>query len=578
MTIEQYQNISNSEIKQLESLPNSHRPNVKAFLRYKGINWIGCRQGMYRIQNDDTHFLDEWQGQEIIAIGQSKEGVLVATSEDKHSIYQCDMDGKKVLSLPYLLDDTPTCLFQTSNILVGGKHNLYKLSKDSWSPCLSDEHAGEIGWIRKDKEILFTSVLKGNLDQCPRLLISKDDGATWESVWIGTLGDRIQSANLDKIICKWTGDQVNPSLLQRPILASHICEDGRIAFVQNSTLTIVDQTNSEIFRLCNDLISRTFWITIEGERAIIAGEQGIHTINMNTGTIRDMTANSDGPKHAGRIKRIWNIGDDRFLACATYGTFISCDGGDSWNSIKGAYDVLHVRRLFRAKNERIYLATQDSIFVSSDMGQNWKAVKWNGNGLDYGKLSGIAVVSEKLIWGGEHGLYIGKFMTEEPSRYIEAIGKRKIEDVIAIDDNNVIVLCNDGAIFSLDATIEEAKLLIQLPFTDGKTIIKYGNDFLILGKKTIQRVHSNQVFQIRTPDEYYDDYHYSFNKTHIIAFNDSCAWIGSIRNLKWTQLNVWLDKMKKPDVALSSEGKYAILTDGYRLWRIRFSHDQLDRS
>jgi len=560
---------------QLSSLPYVHRPDVKAFYCNSDLIWAGCRLGLYRIESGKANFLACWDGKEIMAIGPSGEGVIVAWKKDGiWTISRCNKDGIPFSSVLPPAGDEPTCVFDMKNTLwMGGKNNLYRYCANIWESCLSQELAGQIDWIRGDYERLEVAVLKTKIDGYPRILESNDNGINWKILWTGQQNDRIRAVVDGRIICKWTGDQTKPSLLSKPIMAVTCFNDWRIAKIQESTLIVADKNRSELYRFQHDVFSRALYIANHCGRIIIAGEQGIYSVDMANNIIADMTeSTSDDIKFVGRIKHIWNIGENRFIACATYGTFVTADRGNTWLSISGALDILHVRRMFRSPEGKVFLATRDGIFSSSDGGIIWESLNWNGNGLEYDKLSGIAVLCQKIVWGGKRGLFIQK-IGEQLSCKLKSIGDERIEEIVPDGDRQLLVLCHGGSVFSLDIISETTQLTARFPFPDGRTLIRDNDRLLVFGRKNIQQYRDGVYSRIETPEDG-NLYSFALGNRHVLAFDESRAWIAQIADFKWNPVKEWPENMGKPEAVMAPDGSYAIFTDCHRLWRINFTTDK----
>lgn len=549
-------------------LPDAHRPDIKSFLAHGDVIWAGSRQGLYRIAPAAVVFLPEWEHQgEIMALGPANDGLWVAHRKDgTWRLSACGSDGRRGTSWLFT-DDEPASLAEIRGALwVGGKSNLYRLQEGSWFSCLPDALAGQVDWIREIDGRLAVAILKGTADGCPHLLFG--DGSRWETAWSGAPGDRIRAADGQRILCKWTGDQNHPALQAKPILAAAFLANGARALLQASSLVLMDRDGRETFRLRDDRFSRGLWLAPLGHQIAIAGEQGLHALDLDSRQWTDLTAQGDGPRHAARIKHVWSTGPHRFLLCATHGVFCTTDAGDSWHRAKGAPDILHARRLFRAADGSHILATRDGIFQSRDGGQRWQPLQWIGDGTAYDKLSGVALSGNRLVFGGHNGLFLQP--SGAPPRHVAALGDRRIEDIVADGPNRLLVLCHGGEVFALDPASGMAAPFARFPAKDGRTLVRTGAGLLLLGRITLHELREDRISPIPLPVSG-EELHFSVGADHCAAIGASGAWMASLRDWSWHAIDGWPVNLKKPVGALSEDGASLLFTDIHRLWKVDFS-------
>ena len=556
----------------LPDLPDTHRPDVKSFLHHEGIVWAGSRQGLYRIDSDAVVFLPEWENQgEIMALGPANNGIWVAHRKaGTWRLSACDTNGQRHPARVFDADEI-TCLAETRDALwVGGKRNLYRHQEGSWISCLPDSLAGQVDWIREIDGRLAVAILKGATDGCPHLLVG--DGSRWKTVWSGATGDRIRAADGRRILCKWTGDQSHPALQAIPVLAAAFFEDGVRVRLQASTLVLTNREGHETFRLRDDRFSRGLWLAPLGRQIVIAGEQGLHAIDLDSRQWTDLTAQANGPRHAARIKHMWNTGPRRFLLCATHGVFFTNDNGSSWRRVEGAPDILHARRLFRAADGSHILATRDGIFQSRDGGQRWQPLEWIGDGTVYDKLSGVALSGNHLVFGGHNGLFLQS--ADAPPRQVAALDNRRIEDIVADGPNRLLVLCQGGEVFELNAISGTAVPFARFPAKDGRTLVRSRDGLLLLGRKTLHELRENRISPIPLPVSG-EELHFSVGCDRCAAFGTSGAWMASLRDWTWRAIDGWPPHLKKPVGALAEEGSSLLFTDIHRLWKLDISRTGL---
>lgn len=554
-----------ASLRRLPDLPGSHRPDVKAFLHHRDTIWAGSRQGLYRVGPKTAEFLPEWRDQgEIMALGPGADGFWVAhRRHGAWSLSACDDTGRRQISFPFVADDL-TCLAEArATLWVGGKGNLYRRAARDWIPVLPDPLAGHVDWIREIAGVLHAAILKCALDGCPRLL--RQTGHRWEAVWAGAPGDRLRAADGHRIFCKWTGDQRHPARLAKPILAAAIFEDGGQGLIQASTLIVSARDDREEFRLQDDRLSRGLWLARDGHRIVVAGEQGLWAVDLGSRQWTDLTEFGNGPRRASRIKHIWSAGAERFLLCATHGTFTSCDHGVSWIRVAGAPDIFHSRRLFRAADGSRVLATRDGIFQSRDGGIQWHALDWSGDGTVYDKLSGVALSGGTRVFGGKNGLFI-----QAPGQEaipVAALADRRIEDIAAAGPARLLVLCHGGEVFTLDAKTGSTGLLAHFPAKDARALAVTPDGPLLLGRKSLFRLGSAgpEAIALPLPDQ---EFAFSVGGDRCAALAGAGAWMADIRNWQWQPVANWPTGLQKPAGALSEDGDTLVFTDNHRLWKM----------
>ena len=557
--------IATASLRELPDLPGSHRPDVKAFLHHRGGMWAGSREGLYRIGLESADFLPGWQDRgEIMALGPGRDGLWVAHRRDETwTLSACDDDGRCPVSLPFDADDL-TCLAEAAGALrVGGKRNLYRRGEPNWTPMLPDSLAGHVDWLREIGGTLYAAVLKSAVDGLPRLL--RHHNGEWEAVWTGQSGDRLRATDGHRILCKWTGDQTRAALLPKPILAAAFFEDGGCGVLQASTLTVEDRDGREMVCLHDDRFSRGLWLARDGSRLVIAGEQGLHAVDLATRKWRDLTENGNGPLRASRIKHIWNAGPGRFLLCATHGTFSSRDCGATWNRVEGAPDILHSRRLFRAADGSLVLATRDGIFQSRDGGNDWQVLDWTGDGTVYDKLSGVALSGNHRVFGGKNGLFI-----QSPggaARPVAALQDRRIEDIVADGFARLLVLCHGGEVFALDPESGTAELFARFPAKDGRALAVTPGGLLLLGRKTVHRLGPGGPEPVPLPLTG-EEFSFSVGGGRCAALAAGGAWLANLRDWQWQPVSHWPAGLKKSSGALSENGGSLVFTDNHRLWKL----------
>lgn len=554
-----------ASLRQLPDLPGSHRPDVKAFLHHRGIVWAGSRQGLYRIGPQVADFLPDWQDQgEIMALGPAADGIWIAHRRaGEWTLSAGDDAGRRRDSLAFAADDL-TCLAETCGALwVGGKRNLYRRTATDWAAVLPEPLAGHVDWIREIDGNMFVAVLKCAADGRPRLL--RGDGRRWTSVWTGIAGDRLRATNGRRHFCKWTGDQSQPERLAKPILAAAFFDDGTHGTIRASALAVMDGRGREVFRLHDDRLSRGLWLARNGRRIVVAGEQGLHAVDLDSHAWTDLTAAGNGPRRAARIKHVWNAGPERFLLCATHGTFASTDRGATWNRVAGAPDILHSRRLFRAADGSLVLATRDGIFQSADGGRNWHSLDWTGDGTVYDKLSGVSLSGGIRVFGGKSGLCIQA--PGAAARSVAALADRRIEDIVAAGPARLLVLCHGGEVFALDTDSGTTRPFAHFPAQDARALAMTPAGLLLLGRKSLFRLGSAgpDPIPLPQPDR---EYSFSVGGNHCAALAGSGAWIAALDDWCWQPVAGWPAGLDKPSGALSDDGRTLIFTDNHRLWKL----------
>ena len=301
-------------------------------------------------------------------------------------------------------------------------------------------------------------------------------------LWTGDSGERLQASDGRRMVCAWSDGHQPASVRSKPILAATIGSDGGTTVHCDAALESRDRDGALRWRQCHPLIARSYWLASGTDRTVCAGEQGIFAIVHADGAVHDLAAEAGGPAHAGRIKRLWNLGGDRFLICNTFGTFVSADGGSGWTLADGPADIMHVRRCFR-DGQGTLIATRDGIFASAD-GAVWRALPWTGDGRAYGKLSGIGRLGTRLLWGGSGGLWMQDGAA--PGIAVPSLLGQRIEDIVPSPGGGVEVLTHAGTLLRLDADGHPVGDPIALPSQDGRTLVYAGGRRFVIGRSSLQ--------------------------------------------------------------------------------------------
>lgn len=548
-------------------LPLSHRPNIKTFLYFDGIAWAGCRQGLYRFTERGSSFLEEWRGQSVIALGASADGVLVVTIDHKGpAIWRCDREGRPLGRLPDLPEgDKPLSMREWHGVWAGGERGLYLLTDTGWVQAAAEYAPAHVPRLEVHGDTLVVCLAKYDGGR-PAVLTSRD-GVSWSLAWRGEPGGDLKAATPDRILTKWgiPADAAG----ELPVLAAWHGANGERGYVRGTTLVYQPAEGSARTFTTSEL-GRTLWLEIDQGIAWCCGEQGVFQLNLDTGAMRDLAADAEGPSLAGRVKRFFHLGGDRFLINTTFGSFITADGGQSWQIPDGAENLLHVRRQSIGKDGACYLATQDAVFVSRDEGRSWAVVPGSASDPAIGKFSGIAAAGDRLLVAGKHGAFVAPIEQAGARQRIEAIGDREVSEMVVMPDGKVLIMAGKTTLYTWDPSTGECTLKQELP-RPGKHLYWTGNAVLVAGKDQLLSIRGEHVEALPLP-EGLAELNFSVAGEDILAWDTRAAWLRR-GNGAWVRVVAWPPSDEKPGAILAPGARYLLATDCRRLFRFDLSEE-----
>lgn len=543
----------------------AQRPNIKAFLAHAGRAWAAAPEGLYRVDRVALILAPAVEGGETVSLGPDVEGgFLAVVKQHGVSVVRYDREGRRRECLPPLPGDDPTYACAGRRTWAGGKRGVYQLGPAGWQRVFTQDEACQVAWIRETDAAVIVAIAKAGSARTPLLVRSEDEGRSWVVDWQGACGDDVVTCDGNWRLCRWTGDQRCPQPLGKPVVAASVAADGRRAVIHDCTLTVT-RPAGHATQIRHPSLSRAHWVAFQDDRLLVAGEQGVFAVAGET--LRPLLPADAGACPTGRIKRIWPLGADRFLLCATFGTFFSGDAGETWDAVSGDFDVMHVRRLFLDAQGRATLVTQDGIYESLDGGRSWHALDVGQCGLEYGKYSGIAVVADKLVWGGKHGLFLASRGRLREFRPLAGMGQREVKDLVVCNERRVLVLCDGRELFLLDPHAESVCHLCTLPFGDARTIIETAAGTCVFSKRRAVRLRNGRAVELPLPSDG-GEFHAAPADAHVLLWDRHHAWWHRLDGEGWELLRRWPEDLLPAHVAPSADGTYALVADAHQVRRL----------
>lgn len=92
------------------------------------------------------------------------------------------------------------------------------------------------------------------------------------------------------------------------------------------------QATHPIFAECEKIL-------MDRDCILLGGPQGAYLLKLCSGEVIDLFAGAKISETAGKTRKIYDLGQNRLLATASFGTFLSIDGGE-WEPVKSDWSLV----------------------------------------------------------------------------------------------------------------------------------------------------------------------------------------------------------------------------------------------
>jgi photosystem II stability/assembly factor-like uncharacterized protein len=225
---------------------------------------------------------------------------------------------------------------------------------------------------------------------------------------------------------------------------------------------------------------------LRDRQVFVTAGHGAFAIDLVSGEVSDLFAQTQFTEPVGKVKKLFPLAESgSFIANASFGTFRSLDGGESWQSVQTDWAALRLEAVVSDRQGKLWAGCQDGIFTSEDQGASWKHFKFSTEP-HYGELHSLSFAGDRLIIASANGVFVSEPHEPKHLQQVSAIGDRKCKQVIVQSDRLVTAVAEHGLIFSfnpedLDAGITEITLDIPELMELKKVLIDPdGQRFLLL--------------------------------------------------------------------------------------------------
>jgi len=423
-------------MKHIDQLDTYRRPEVKAVVLQGEEIWLGTAAGLYHLRGEQLEAHADWREHRITSLATSDAGLVVgAIHAGSPLLALTDRDGRRQQRLPDLPQDQAKALLSAQGtLLAGGKHGIYRLEEAGWRHCYGQGHTEVIGLTARQGRLLAFCKKQG-VKAHPALLVSTDGGETWQLELETGYHDGILAAWDDGYLTRWRGPwrAGTPVRHQKsPYSAACQSEHAR-AWISGNKL-VCEFANGAGVELEEPRFAEAEHLFLLSEgRALVAGISGAFLIELGSGQMHDVFAGHVVPSSAAKIKRLWNLEDDRILATATFGTFYSDNGGAHWQPAAAEWAALDAEGLALSPDGAWYLATQRGLFSSWDNGESWRHVKISTQP-HFAELTDVVFVGDRLALGSKAGLFLSAEDYPKELSWVSAVGNATVHALLAEGD------------------------------------------------------------------------------------------------------------------------------------------------
>ncbi|KGK41659.1 hypothetical protein LH51_13300 [Nitrincola sp. A-D6] len=422
--------------------------------------FIATEVGLYQLQGALLSEVSTWHNQPVKGIAASPQGyLLLLESDNGQTLYLCDEQWQVRHELPCPPGETIKCLHsQDTFILAGTKHGVFRLPLDtenapeasSWQ-CLFKDFGGwgEVLWIHSENsQHIRASIKKLAPDAKPALIETRDGGISWQVEAAADYQDLMLAANDQHWISRWKG------IRQRHATSGYKKHPLTAAWLSTEDWALLDgnkleyqQAGQAILSFTHPLLAEAKWLyPLHQQNAfLIAGVQGAYLVEPGKGSVSDLFTGITLPGGLGKLKQVFELDDGVRLATATYGTFRSEDGGNTWKPADAEWSVLNAKHLIRSDDGRWWLGCQRALFVSDNNGQRWRYIKLKLEQMPhYAELSGgLAIIGDQLFIGSKTGLLVTQLNDPERVSRVAAFGTQAIKSLFTDQDHKHLLVNNE---------------------------------------------------------------------------------------------------------------------------------------
>ncbi|MCZ7649504.1 MAG: hypothetical protein M5U26_30305 [Planctomycetota bacterium] len=558
----------------LSSILDFARPQVKDMLRVQGTLWLGSHAGLFRLDDQRLVAAEGWSDGEIKALGPAPLGFYVAIKRGKCcEVHRCGADGRSLDLLPALTASDLKCVSGLRSVWAGAKKGVYRLRDKAWQPVYVQDSC-EVARVEEREDGIWVFCKKHGPEMTPAVLRSKDDGATWETLWTGAYHDAVLAASPALAVTRWrhkvkSGE--NGKYKKTPITAAVLLADGKLAVLDGHKLRIERPGHSTI-EAKHPVFAEAEHLDLERGRAIVAGGQGAYSVDLTNGTVLDLFSGHPVPDHSYHIKKLYALKPDSFLAATSFGTFRSVDKGDTWAPVSGDWTVHDSEGLARAEDGTFFLACQRGLFASRDDGLSWKHEKFDAVSEFWLELTGITAFAGGVALSSKNGLYLWR--AEEPKllRRVESLGALRVS-LVTPSAEALLAVAEDRGVYRVEPGTGQTHKLGVLPASAGEV----GALWEERGIPWVQAQWG--VFVLRDAGfvacplpSTEGPWHGQATTNGVLLWNAARAWLR--KNEGWASVEGWPGGPIKK-VVLASGGAYVLATDRKTIYRLPVSESGL---
>jgi hypothetical protein len=445
-------------------------------------------------------------------------------------------------------------------LLIGGKAGIFRLEGEKYARIFS---GGNV--IKLEAKLgRITAVLKsqGPGDR-PALAVSDDNGASWRLEWEGEYADQVQAVRGDRAITRWR-HLVRAGELGKyqavPAQAAYLGDDGLEAILAGQKLTIRGTGRAKV-KVKHPGFVDAEHLAWDGAKIILAGRPGAWSVEPATGAVTDLFADDPLSRNTGRIKQVFHLRDQRFLVTTISATFLTPDGGKSWQPIISEWGNHHAKALVRDNEGGFYLVCKGGLHHSKDDGVSWEWVPVLPRERHFGELTSIVVVGNRPVLASKRGLLVP---SDAPGiwDWLGTLQFQKVKSLQSDPGGRIIgSLFDKKEVHAIDAGTGTAERLAVLP-EEIEWVGQVEGALLALTKAALYQITATGTKPLPLPENR-TGWHGVSCPQGVLVWADDAAWVGNGVDGQWHRIEGWPSKVKK--VAVSEDGGLAMLTDGSRL-------------
>ncbi|HAG74458.1 MAG TPA: hypothetical protein DCL53_03205 [Thauera sp.] len=514
-----------------ESLSRFARPQVRSTLRQGDRLFLATEIGLFELVDGALAPIEAWRGQPVQHITEAPDGYILMIEDSGQSLHRCDGAWNPVGDLPCVPREKIKTLCMTpSGLLAGTKSGLFRLEGERWERLFADAHGrGEILWVRSaDGRHIRASVKKMGPYELPALIESLDGGETWSVEASDDYQDYVHAADGQWIVTRWKGARrrgERGEYKKHPLSTGRILDDGWAVLDGDKLET--QRAGHAAPSFYHPVMAEAEQLQVLGDRALVAGVQGAFLMDPAHGSATDLFAAMPLPAGLGKLKRLFALDDGVLFATATFGSFRSADGGQTWAPVDSEWTVLDAEAVARSADGRWWLACQRALFVSVDNGASWRYVKLKVKQHHYAELrGGVAVANGRVYVGTKTGLLASTLADPEAVNYVPAFAHQAIEALHGgADEGELIVGTGEGALWRYDAVREAATPIASAPVLESTVVGAAGHFLLATGERVFEI--ADGASRELTPAQDEGDYALSpAGAERFVLWNDRRAWLG----------------------------------------------------